>query len=150
MITEAQQKTLDRASRIMEKFLRNREYQVSLANPQEVKDYLRYKLATKEHEEFHVVFLTSQHEIIATECMFTGTLDSASVYPREVVKRTLEHNAAALIFAHNHPSGKSTPSQADEAITKRLQHALETIDVRVLDHFVVGNTICSFAERGLI
>src|SRR5512146_964267 len=97
------------------------------------------------------VFLDAQHRVIASEELFNGTLTQTSVYPREVVKRALHHNAAAVIFAHNHPSGLAEPSRADEVLTQTLKQALALVDVKVLDHFIVGGgTAMSFAERGLI
>jgi len=119
-------------------------------NPKATKDYLSYKLGGYEKEVFAVMMLGSQHQLIEFKELFFGTIDGASVYPREVVKAVLEVNAAAVIFAHNHPSGNSEPSQADKDITKRLSDALGLIDVRVLDHIVVGETSTSFAERGLL
>jgi DNA repair protein RadC len=109
------------------------------------------KLAHLEHEVFAALFLDSQHRLIEFKNMFTGTIDAASVYPREVVKAALYANAAAVIFSHNHPSGVAEPSTADQHITKRLVNALELIDVKVLDHIVVGvEGSVSFAERGLL
>lgn len=100
---------------------------------------------------FLVLFLDAQHRLQATEEMFSGSLMQTSVYPREVVKRAMHHNAAAVIFAHNHPSGVAKPSQADELITKQLKQALALVDVKVLDHFIVaGNQTMSFVERGLL
>ncbi len=96
------------------------------------------------------MFLDNQHRLIAFEELFFGTIDSASIYPREVLKAALKVNAAALIFAHNHPSGDATPSQADKQITQRLKEALALVDIRVLDHIVVGDSAISFAERGLL
>ena len=123
----------------------------ALTSPQAVRDYLRLKIADREHEVFVVLFLDSQNRLIATEEMFRGTLAQTSVYPREVVKVALKHNAAAVIFAHNHPSGVAEPSRADELLTTALKQALALVDIRTLDHFVVGGTsIISFAERGLI
>ena len=122
----------------------------SLTSPQDSKDYVKLKLATYEHEVFACLFLDQRHRVICFEEMFKGTIDGANVYPREVVKATLKHNAAAVIFAHNHPSGNAEPSQSDERITKRLKDALALIDVRVLDHLVVGEDVISFAERGLL
>jgi len=119
-------------------------------NPQATMDYLSCKLGGYDKEVFAVMMLDSQHRFIEFRELFLGTIDSATVYPREVVKTVLEANAAAVIFAHNHPSGNSEPSQADRAITKRLSEALGLIDVRVLDHIVVGETSTSFAERGLL
>lgn len=123
----------------------------ALNSPQAVRDYLRLTLARLPHEVFVAVFLTAQNRVIAVEEMFRGTLTQTSVYPREVVKRALAHNAGALIFAHNHPSGEPQPSAADRALTRTLSDALALVDVRVLDHFVVapGATV-SFAEQGLI
>jgi DNA repair protein RadC len=119
-------------------------------NPQCTKDFLTYKLGTYEREVFGVMMLNSQHQLIEFRELFFGTIDAASVYPREVVKAVLEVNAAAVIFSHNHPSGESEPSLADKLITKKLTDALALIDVRVLDHIVVGKSPVSFAERGLL
>lgn len=117
--------------------------------PTLVKDYLRLKMAGYEREVFAVLLLDSQHRLISCEELFFGTIDAASVYPREVVKLVLHRNAAAVIFAHNHPSGMPEPSEADKRITERLKTALATIDVSALDHFVVGHQdVVSFAERG--
>lgn len=120
-------------------------------SPEAVKDYLQVKLAGLEHEVFAALFLDNQHRLIAYREMFRGTLDSASVHPREVVKEALALNAGAIIMAHNHPSGHPEPSAADRQITKRLQEALALVDVRILDHLVVGGfTSVSFAERGFL
>ena len=123
----------------------------ALSSPQAVRDYLRLQLGSREYEVFMAVFLDTQNRVIATEELFRGSLKETSVYPREVVKRALAHNAASLIFAHNHPSGVAEPSRADEAITQALKQALALIDVRVLDHFIVaaGGGV-SLRERGLI
>ena len=121
-----------------------------LTSPQASKDYVKLQLATFEHEVFACLFMDNKHRVITFEKLFRGTIDGASVYPREVVKACLSHNAAAVIFAHNHPSGVSEPSKADERITKRLNDALALIDVRVLDHLIVGEEVISFAERGLL
>ncbi len=122
-----------------------------LSSPQQVRNYLVLKLANEPKEVFMVLFLDAQNRLIAMEEMFSGTLTQTSVYPREVVKRTLHHNAASVMFAHNHPSGIAKQSQADEMITKELTKALALIDVRVLDHFIVaGNETLSFAEVGLL
>ncbi|MDQ6685248.1 MAG: DNA repair protein RadC, partial [Pseudomonadota bacterium] len=118
-------------------------------SPQVVKDYVALHLASREHEIFAVVFLDAQSRLIALEEMFRGTLTQTSVYPREVVKRALELRAAAVILAHNHPSGTTEPSRADEFLTQTLKSALALVDVRVLDHLVVGaGAVASFAERG--
>ena len=123
----------------------------ALASPGAVRDYLRLKLRDLQHEVFMGVYLDAQNRVIGDEELFRGTLTQTSVYPREVVKRALAHNAAGVILAHNHPSGVAEPSQADEALTRALRQALALVDVRVLDHFVVaGNAAVSFAERGLL
>ncbi len=122
-----------------------------LTSSASTREYLRARFRNHKSEVFSCLFLNNQHHIVKLEEMFYGTIDGAAVYPREVVRRCLKHNAAAVIFAHNHPSGVAEPSQADIAITRRLKAALETIDVRVLDHFVVGDPeVVSFAERGLL
>ena len=110
----------------------------ALTSPDTVRDYLRLLLHDRGHEVFVCVFLDAQHRVIATEELFRGTLAQTSVYPREVVKATLAHNAAAVIFAHNHPSGVCEPSRADELLTQTLKQALALVDVKVLDHFVVA------------
>lgn len=123
----------------------------ALTSPRMVSDYLRIKLTALEHEVFAVLMLDAQHRVIEYKEMFRGTVTQTSVYPREVVKETLAHNAAAVIFAHNHPSGVAEPSQADELLTRTLKQALSLVDVRVLDHFIVaGDDVMSFAERGLL
>ena len=123
----------------------------ALTSPGAVRDYLRLALGGREQEVFVVLLLDAQHRVIATEELFRGTLTQTSVYPREVVKCALRHNAAAVIFAHNHPSGVAEPSHADEILTRSLKSALALVDVQVLDHFiVVGTRTMSFAERGLI
>ena len=122
-----------------------------LTNPRAVRDYLAVHYAGHEREVFGCLFLDNRHRLIAVEEMFLGTVDGASVHPREVVKRALKLNAAAVILAHNHPSGVAEPSQADELITARLRDALALVDIRVLDHLVVGGTtVTSFVERGLL
>lgn len=122
-----------------------------LTSPQMVKDYLMLKFALLEHEEFHMILLDNRHRVITCQFMFRGTIDGASVHPREVVKEALKYNAAAVILTHNHPSGLPEPSKADIALTRKLVDALGLIDVRVLDHIVIGGTeSVSFAERGLI
>ena len=122
----------------------------SLTSPQSSKDYVKLQLARYEHEVFACLWLDNRNRVIRFNKLFRGTIDGASVYSREVVKAALKHNAAAVIFAHNHPSGVAEPSAADEQITKRLKDALALIDVRVLDHLVVGEEVISFAERGLL
>ncbi|HWJ05484.1 MAG TPA: DNA repair protein RadC [Steroidobacteraceae bacterium] len=122
-----------------------------LANPRATREFLRARLRDRDHEVFCCLFLDNRHRVIAFDEVFRGTIDGASVHPRDVVKLALARNAAAVILAHNHPSGVAEPSQADEMITGRLRDALALVDIRVLDHIVVGDGACvSFAERGLL
>lgn len=123
----------------------------AMNSPGIAEEYLLRRLGDRSREIFCVLFLDSQHRVLDCEEMFMGTLDGASVYPREVVKRALQHNAAALILAHNHPSGVAEPSQADRRITERLVQALALVEIRVLDHLVIGRgAVVSFSRRGLI
>jgi DNA repair protein RadC len=123
----------------------------ALASPGAVRDFLRLTLENRAREAFVAVLLDAQNRVIAQEELFQGTLTQTSVYPREVVRCAMRHNAAAVIFAHNHPSGVAEPSQADQTLTETLRRALALVDVRVLDHFVIGRgSVTSFAERGLI
>lgn len=125
--------------------------QDALTSPEAVRDYLRHTLGPQPREVFAAVWLDAQHRVIEFQELFAGTLAQTSVYPREVVKEALRHNAAAVIFAHNHPSGVAEPSQSDRVLTENLRRALDLVDVRVLDHFIVGRgTALSFAERGLL
>ncbi len=122
-----------------------------LTNPEDTRNYLMAELSGRAYEVFACLFLDNKHRLIKFEELFFGTIDAASVYPREVVRRALQLNAAAVILTHNHPSGVADPSQADVAITKRLKDALNLIDIRVLDHIVIGDGYCiSLAERGLM
>ena len=123
----------------------------AMNSPQAVKDFLTLHFAGQQYESFVAIFLDAQHRVIKASELFRGTLTQTSVYPREIVKASLKHNCAAVIFAHNHPSGATEPSQADRMLTDALKQALALVDVRVLDHFIVaGNKTLSFAERGLI
>jgi DNA repair protein RadC len=123
----------------------------ALSSPAAVRDYLRLALGRRPYEVFMVLFLDAQNRMIAAEELFRGTLTQTSVYPREVVKAALAHNAAAVVFAHNHPSGLAEPSHADELLTRSLKQALGLVEVKVLDHFIIGGTeAMSFAERGLL
>ncbi|MCF6440083.1 DNA repair protein RadC [Pseudoalteromonas luteoviolacea] len=122
----------------------------TFTNPTNVKEFLKLKLGAHDREVFAVMFLDNQHQLIEFEELFFGTIDAASIYPREVVKAALNHNAAAVVFAHNHPSGIAEPSQADRRITQRLVDALKLVDIRVLDHIVVGEDCVSFAEKGWV
>jgi DNA repair protein RadC len=124
---------------------------VNLSSPAAVRSFLKLSLATRDREVFVVIFLDAQNGVLAVEEVFAGTLDQTNVYPREIVRRALQHNAAAVIFAHNHPSGVAEPSRADEVLTQALKQALALVDVKVLDHFVIGgHADLSFAERGLL
>lgn len=123
----------------------------ALTSPGAVRDYLRLTLGRREQEVFMCIWLDAQHKVLAAEEAFHGTLTQTSVYPREIVKAALRHNAAAVIFAHNHPSGVAQPSRADELLTRNLKDALALVEVKVLDHFIVaGSQTLSFAERGLL
>ncbi len=132
---------------IRSKFVRGQ----TLTTPEATRNYLIMELSLLEQEVFYCIFLDNQHRVIKAECCFKGTIDGANVYPREVLKRALKLNAKALILAHNHPSGISEPSEADRVITRRLIDALGLVDIRVLDHFIIGGTESfSFAEHGLL
>jgi len=123
----------------------------SLSSPNDTRNYLISQLRDLHYEVFACLFLDNRHRVIHYETLFNGTIDGASVHPREVVRKVLKHNAAAVIFAHNHPSGIAEPSDADKGLTRRLKQALSLIDVRVLDHFIIGDgQAVSFAERGLL
>jgi len=123
----------------------------ALTSPADTRDYLRMLLRDRPHEAFCCLYLDTRHRVLCFEELFRGTVDGAAVYPREVVKNSLRHNAAAVILVHNHPSGVAEPSRADEALTRRLRDALGLVDISVLDHLVVGDAeITSFAERGLL
>ena len=142
------EQTIQRALAILAERMRDGP---ALTAPDTVRDYLRLLLHDRGYEVFVCLFLDAPHRVIATEELFRGTLAQTSVYPREVVKATLAHNAAAVVFAHNHPSGVCEPSRADELLTQTLKQALALVDVKVLDHFVVaGAASVSFAERGLL
>lgn len=141
------QQTIREALTLLECQLR--EPGASFTSSNAVRDWLRLNLATLEREEFTALFLDNQHRLIAHETLFTGTINHTQVHPREVVKAGLKHNCAAVIVAHSHPSGEAEPSQADRKITERLQAALELVEIRLLDHLVVGGMeIISFSERG--
>ena len=142
------QAILELASRAVGEEIRR---ETLLNSPGRVRDYLRLSLSGLPHEVFMALFLDAQNRMIATEELFRGTLTQTSVYPREILKRALHHNAAAVILAHNHPSGVAEPSRADELLTRALRDALQQVDVRVLDHIIVaGHQSLSFAERGLL
>ncbi|GLK91954.1 RadC family protein [Pseudomonas turukhanskensis] len=122
-----------------------------LQSPQDAQDYLRLTLMPEPNEVFVACFLSSRHQVIACETLFRGTIDSATIHPRVVIQRALERNSSALIIAHNHPSGDTEPSSADKVLTQRLKTSLECVDIRLLDHFIIGRgTPFSFAEAGLL
>ncbi|GAB3030207.1 DNA repair protein RadC [Oleiagrimonas citrea] len=135
-----------------EQFLRSKlERLGAISDPADAADFLRMRIAGLPHEEFHVLWLDNRHRILDCQRLFNGTVDGASVHPREVVRAALECNAAAAILAHNHPSGMAEPSRADRNITEELRSALKLVGVRILDHIVVGTEGCtSMASRGLI
>ncbi|MEE9492127.1 MAG: DNA repair protein RadC [Gammaproteobacteria bacterium] len=142
------QAVLEMARRHMQEKLQRED---AMNNPEETKRYINARLSCRPSEVFSCLFLDSRNRLIVCEELFQGTIDGASVHPRDVVRRSLFHNAAAVIFAHNHPSGVAEPSQADIRITERLRDALGLIDVRVLDHLIVGDgDTFSFAEQGLL
>ena len=142
------EEVLQQARRVLSQRVRRG---ATMSSPEAVKDYLRVQLGVLEHEVFCVIFLDAQHRIVARKEMFRGTVTQTSVYPREVVKEALAVNAAAVILAHNHPSGVAEPSRADEFLTQSLRQALALVDVRVLDHLVVaGADVTSFVELGLM
>lgn len=142
------QAAMEMARRVMDEPLRKGD---PLVSPEDTRRYLCSRLGTHPHEVFAGLFLDNRHRVICYQELFRGTIDSAAVYPREVVRQALDYNAAAVIFAHNHPSGVAEPSQADISLTRRLKEALGTIDIRVLDHMIVGHgEVTSLAERGLM
>ncbi|STA81165.1 RadC family protein [Citrobacter koseri] len=146
-LAPADQQTVREALILLECQLR--EPGTSFTSSHAVRDWLRLQLAALEREEFTALFLDNQHRLIAHETLFTGTINHTQVHPREVIKAALKHNAAAIALSHNHPSGEAEPSHADRQITARLKQALELVDIRLLDHLVVGGMdIVSFAERG--
>lgn len=139
------------ALNILEQRLEYHDPDAKMGGPDTVKTFLKLELMGLEHEVFGCLWLTNSHNIIRNSILFRGTIDSAAVYPREVVKEALSVNAAAVIIYHNHPSGDPEPSTADRAITERLRTALGTVDIRLLDHIVVGGSkTVSFADKGLI
>jgi len=148
MFSKEEKKIIKQAKKILKSHINDQAY---LENPDTVRTFLQLQFSELEHEVFGALFLTQRHQIICYQEIFRGTIDGASVYPREIVKEAMKQNAAAIIFAHNHPSGDVTPSQADRRLTDRLIDALSLIDVRVIDHVVVSikGTI-SFAEQGYL
>jgi len=149
-LNERERRIIERAYRVLEKSAVYRTE--ALNSPGAVREYLRLRLGHLQHEEFHALWLDSQNQLIAFDKMFSGTLTQTSVYPREIIKAGLSHNAAGVIFAHNHPSGVAEPSHADQLLTGELKTALALVDISVKDHFIVagGALPLSFAERGLL
>lgn len=146
-LSASAQHTIREALTLLERQLR--EPGASFTSSHAVRDWLRLQLATLEREEFTALFLDNQHRLIAHDTLFSGTINHTQVHPREVVKAALKHNAAAILVAHCHPSGLAEPSDADRRITERLKQALDLVDIRLLDHLVVGGMdVISFAERG--
>jgi DNA repair protein RadC len=142
------QAVVDKALAMLETRAR---YGDPMNSPKTVRDYMRLQIGDLPHEVFACAFLDAQNRVIELEELFRGTLTQTSVFPREIVKRALHHNAAAVIFAHNHPSGVAEPSRADEVLTQSLRQTLALVDVKVLDHFIVSQQgAMSFAERGLL
>ncbi len=142
------QEIVNLAISILDKDMRHSDV---MSSPDITKDYLKLRLKEYEHEVFACLFLDNRHRVLAFDEMFRGTINGTAVYPREIVKAALRHNAAAVVLAHNHPSGIADPSSADEVITARIKDALELMDVRTLDHIVIaGNDSVSFSERGLL
>ncbi len=144
----AEEAILAQAAQILERRLTAKRGRKALKDPAAVRRFLQIKLAEQAREHFVALWLDNQHRVLGVETLSVGTIDGASVYPREVAIGALRAGAAAVIFAHNHPSGVAEPSAADRTLTERLKAALAQLDIRVLDHFVVGTTVTSFAERG--
>ncbi len=138
---------LDLASEIAAEKLNNG---MIVESPDQAEKVIQHHFGNPENEQFAVLLMDTKHKVLGFEVLFHGTIDGASVYPREVVKAALKHNAAAIILVHNHPSGITTPSDADEKLTKRLQEALALVDVRILDHFIIGHDVYSFAQNHLL
>lgn len=150
LLDSRERRIVERAFKVLEKSAVYRTE--AMTSPGAVREYLRLRLGHLEHEEFHALWLDAQNRVIAFDALSSGTLTETSVYPREVVKAGLFHNAAAVILAHNHPSGLAAPSRADEALTMELKTALAMVGIRVLDHFIIagGARPLSFAECGLL
>jgi DNA repair protein RadC len=149
MLTKDEQKIIDNAIQIIESKSNNNDFVIN--SPDAVKQFCVLQLAMSENEKFGVLFLDNQHRLIEFSIMFTGTVDSATIYPREVAKKALALNSSAIVITHNHPSGLLTPSNADKQITTKLFDGLKLLDIRVLDHIIVSQQgSLSFAERGLI
>lgn len=148
LLTTTQEKTLQRAANILESLVRTGDV---LSSPDMVRQFLKCRIGALEFETFTVIFLDNRHKVIAVEDMFKGSISSAAVYPREVVKAALKHNAAALLLAHNHPSFTAEPSDTDVRLTRKLVDACNLFEIRILDHLIVAGPNCtSLSERGLM
>lgn len=147
-LTAEERGTLNRAAAIL-KYHMNRASSV-LDNPELSKDWVRTHLGARNAEVFTIIMLDQRHRVISTSDLFVGTIDGCSIYPREIIKHIIHSGAAAVILAHNHPSGVPDPSEADKQITQRIKAALDLIDVRLLDHLIVGEYVYAFSERGLL
>jgi len=143
-------RAVNRALKLMEEECPVYNDNPALTSPHESKEYWRLKLGNRKNEQFDILFLNNQNKPIAHETLFKGTVDCASVYPRVIIQKILEHNAASVILGHNHPSGNTDPSIQDKHVTKKIIEACKTIDVSVLDHIIVGEGTLSFAEHGLM
>ncbi len=148
IFTKDEEKAIDHAIALIEN--KYNETELVADNANRVKQYCQLKLAHLEHEVFAVLFLNNKNHLIKFEIMFRGTINQSSVYPREIIKKALQHNAAAIIISHNHPSGDTTPSSADQHITKIINAAANLMEIRLLDHMIVGQDIYSFAEAGYL
>jgi len=149
-LTPAQKRTITRATNIIQEQLAQYDVNVALSSSAIVKRFITMRIGASEHEQFLVLFLNSQNRMIADEVMFNGTVNAASVYPREVAKRALELNAVSVIIAHNHPSGAAYPSESDKVLTRSLKAALGLLDITILDHIIVGADTYSFAENRIL
>ena len=148
MFSEKCERAIKKALKLMEEESPAYTTSEAFLSSSTTKDFWKLRLGNRKNEQFDILFLNNQHQQIACETLFKGTIDSSAVYPRVIIQKILEHNAAAVILGHNHPSGICVPSQADKSITKKIQEACNTIDVRVLDHIIVGNGTYSFSESG--
>lgn len=147
-LTKAKRDQINRALAVLEDFYAYNP--MTIESAAQAKNYFKLRLSGKDIEEFHVAYLDSQHRLIDCLPMSTGTINQAAVYPREIIKKALELNSAAMIIAHNHPSGDPTPSGADRNITEAIREAADLFDIRLLDHLVVGRHVFSFAEKHML
>lgn len=148
MLSDKCKRAINRALKLMEEEWPAYSTGEAFLTSEVTKQFWKLRLANRKNEQFDVLFLDNQHKLVACETLFKGTIDASAVYPRVVIQKILKHNAAAIIVAHNHPSGISTPSTADRQVTSKIKTACDTIDVRLLDHMIVGEGIYSFSEHG--